>query len=83
MQAIKVETTVEKEGELHLTNLPIYPNQRVEVIVLVPDEKTSEFSPSPQQENEGELQRLMETIRHSEPPFPTLDEAMKVSRSCL
>ena len=80
MQAIKVETTVEKEGELHLTNLPVHPSQRVEVIVLVPEETISVPPASPPQGDNEEWQRLIETIRQSEPYFPTLDEAINFSR---
>ena len=83
MQAIKVATTVEKEGELHLTNLPLHPKQRVEVIVLVPEENISEISASPPSGSEEDWQRLIETVRQSEPVFPTLDEAMNVSRGRL
>lgn len=80
MQAIKVEATVEKEGELHLTNLPLHPTQRVEVIVLIREEnRPSLLTASPL--DEGVWQQLLETIRASEPQFATLDEAMNVSRS--
>ncbi len=80
MQAIKVETTVEKEGELHLTNLPVHPDQRVEVIVLIPEENLSVPPVAPPQVDGEEWQKLIETIRQSEPRFPTLDEAMNFSR---
>ena len=80
MQAIKVETTVEKEGELHLTNLPVHPPQRVEVIVLVPEETTPAPPAPSRQGDEEEWQRLIETIRQSGPYFSTLDEAMNFSR---
>jgi len=81
MQAIKVATTVEKEGELHLTNLPVHLDQRVEVIVLISEEKRAAPSPAPPQVNEEEWQRLIDTVRQSEPHFPTLDEAMNFTRS--
>jgi hypothetical protein len=80
MQAIKVKTIVEKEGELLLTNLPIHPDQRVEVIVLIPEADLSVPPAAPLQVNEEEWQRLVEIIRQSEPRFPTLDEAMNFSR---
>ena len=35
MQAIRIETTLEKDGELVLHNLPCKKDQKVEVIVLV------------------------------------------------
>jgi hypothetical protein len=34
MDAIRIYTTVEQDGEIHLANLPIKPGQRVEMIVL-------------------------------------------------
>lgn len=80
MQAIKVEATVEKEGELHLTNLPLHPTQRVEVIVLIREEHRPPLPLSPSQANEKEWQKLLDTIRSSEPHFPTLDEAINASR---
>ncbi len=80
MQAIKVAATVEKDGELHLTNLPVHPDQRVEVIVLIPEENRSVLPARPPQVDEEEWPRLVETIRQSEPFLPTLDEAMNFSR---
>lgn len=83
MQALKVEAIVEKEGELHLTNLPLHPTQRVEVIVLIREENYLLPSTSPATVNEEEWQKLLETIRASEPRFPTLDEAISFSRGRL
>jgi hypothetical protein len=80
MQAIKVEATVEKDGELHLTNLPVHSDQRVEVIVLIPEERRTAASDVPTAVSEEEWQRLVSTIRQSEPPFSTLDEAMSFTR---
>jgi hypothetical protein len=80
MQALKVEATVEKEGELHLTNLPLHLAQRVEVIVLIREETQSASSSFPTQVGEDEWQRLVRIIRSSAPRFPTLDEAMRASR---
>lgn len=34
MQALKVSQTVEREGELHLTGLPIHKGEEIELIVL-------------------------------------------------
>lgn len=34
MDAIRIITTVEQDGELHLSNLPLKKGQRVEMIVL-------------------------------------------------
>ncbi|HPB83811.1 MAG TPA: hypothetical protein PK200_17355 [Spirochaetota bacterium] len=35
MEAIKYQTTVEKDGEIRLTGVPLRKGQRVEMIVLV------------------------------------------------
>jgi len=81
MQAIKVAATIEKEGELHLKNLPLRSTQRVEVIVLIRDEPPSISLSSPTQVSDDEWRQLLETIRTNEPHFPTLDDAMSFSRS--
>ncbi len=80
MQAIKVEATVEKEGELHLTNLPLHPTQHVEVIVLIRDAPGPTRPVSSSQINEKEWQQLLDTIRSGAPRFSTLDEAMALTR---
>lgn len=80
MQALKVEATVEKEGELLLQNLPLHPSQQVEVIVLIREDTRPPRPSSTSSTDEEEWQNLLAAIRDSEPRFPTLDEAMKVSR---
>lgn len=80
MQAIKVEATVKKEGELHLTNLPVHANQQVEVIVLIREVSRDLPLSSPPAVSDQEWQTLLDTIRQSEPHFATLDEAMNVTR---
>jgi hypothetical protein len=71
MQAIKVQTAVETDGELHLTGLPCRKGNRVEVIVLITDEST-------EAEREAALQRFLAGARsstfRSEGPYPTRDE---------
>ncbi|MCI0463553.1 MAG: hypothetical protein L0Z62_41990 [Gemmataceae bacterium] len=37
MNAIKIETTIQTDGELHLTRLPVRKGERVEAIVLLLD----------------------------------------------
>ena len=80
MKAIKVETMVEKKGELHLSNLPVQTDQRIEVIVRIPEENRSVSSSSSSPVDDKEWQNLVDTIRHTDPVFPTLDEAMGFSR---
>ena len=79
MKAIKVETTVEKKGELHLSNVPVQTDQRIEVIVLIPEENRS-VSSSSSPVDDKEWENLVDTIRHTDLVFPTLDEAMGFSR---
>lgn len=81
MPMIKVDTTIQKEGELLLTNLPLQANQRVEVIVIVPEKAPSTQSPRFLIGEEEEWQKLVDSIRHEEPHFASLDEAMNASRS--
>ena len=35
MDAIRIVTTIEQDGSLHLVNLPLTPGQQVEVLLLV------------------------------------------------
>jgi len=35
MQAIRLQQTIEKDGEIHLSDLPVVRGQEVEVIVLI------------------------------------------------
>lgn len=80
MQALRLEATIEKEGELHLTNLPLHPSQHVEIIVLIGDEPHQASGASLPSVTEEEWRQLLDTIRGSEPRFATLDEAMRASR---
>ena len=71
MNAFKIQSVVETDGELHLTGLPCRKGNRLEVIVLITDEKT-------EAEREEALQRFMAGARastfKSEGPYPTRDE---------
>ncbi|HJT76213.1 MAG TPA: hypothetical protein VJ739_03340 [Gemmataceae bacterium] len=71
MQAVKIQTAVETDGELHLTGLPCRKGNRVEVIVLITDETT-------EAEREAALQRFLAGARastfKSEGPYPSRDE---------
>ena len=80
MPTIKVDTTIQKAGELLLTNLPIQANQRVEVIVIVPEDPPSTQPPHFLTGEEEEWQKLVASIRQEEPYFSSLDEAMNASR---
>jgi hypothetical protein len=79
MNAIRVETTVETDGELHLTELPCRRGDKVEAIVLI----LEPVSPSPadekrEKERAAALERLLALARSSKfcstGPYPTRDE---------
>jgi len=40
MQAIRIKQTIEKSGELHLTNLSVIKGQQVELLLFVPGESS-------------------------------------------
>jgi hypothetical protein len=71
MKAVKLQASVETDGELHLTGLPCQKGNRVEVIVLITDETT-------EKEREQALQRFLAHARastfKSEGPYPSRDE---------
>ncbi len=79
MNAVRVETTVEADGELHLTGLPCRRGDRVEAVVLI-----LEPSPPPATDPEREkaraaaLEQLLALARSSSfrstGPYPTRDE---------
>jgi hypothetical protein len=71
MRAVKVQSHIEKDGELHLKGLPCVAGNRVEVIILVTDETT-------QAERDEALKRFNERADQmqfrSTGPYPTRDE---------
>jgi hypothetical protein len=72
MNAIRIETTIQTEGELHLTHLPFHTGDRVEVIVLVLDSAEEE------KKREEALQRFLALARASQfrstGPYPSREE---------
>jgi hypothetical protein len=79
MNAIRVETTVETDGELHLTELPCRRGDRVEAIVLI----LEPVSPPPadeakEKERAADLERLLALARSSKfrsiGPYPPRDD---------
>lgn len=71
MKAFKVQTFVETDGELHLTQLPCRKGNRVEVIILITDETTAA-------EREAAGARLLENAQastfRSVGPYPSREE---------
>jgi hypothetical protein len=71
MNAFKVQTFVEADGELHLTGLPCRKGNVVEVIVPITDEKTE----ADRVEALKRFQARADASRfRSDGPYPTRDE---------
>ncbi len=68
MNAIRVETVVEKDGELHLSSLPCKRGDRVEAIVLIQEETAT-------QKRDEALRRFLSRARAS--AFRSLDSYPK------
>ncbi len=71
MSAVKINSIVEKDGELQLTNLPCRKGDHVEATLVIRPQVTEE-------EREAALQRLIERAKastfRSTGPYPTRDE---------
>ena len=71
MNAFKVQTHVEADGELHLTGLPCRKGNRVEVIVLITDEDV-------EADREEARKRFLAAARvstfKSEGPYPSRED---------
>ena len=76
MSATKIEATIQKDGELHLTQLPFRKGDRVEAIVSAMDTQHDEAAE--EQKREEARQRFLELARSSKfcstGPYPTRDE---------
>jgi hypothetical protein len=68
---IHVETVVETDGELHLSNLPCRKGDRVEAVLFVPDQTSAEKR---RQAKERFLERARSSKFRSESPYPSRDE---------
>jgi hypothetical protein len=71
MTAIRIETTVQTDGELHLTQLPCRRGDRVEAVVLI-------LETAAEDEREEARRRFLALARASQfrstGPYPTRDE---------
>ncbi len=82
MNAIKIETTIQSDGELHLTQLPCRKGDRVEAIVLLFDKPASQPGTDDTREAEKRRQEALERFQaradasrfRSVGPYPTRDE---------
>ena len=63
MNAIRVETTIQTDGELHLTDLPFRQGDRIEAIVLVL-EPAAESAQGDRTRGEA-LQRFLDRARNA------------------
>lgn len=76
MLATRIETTVQADGELHLTQLPCRKGDRVEAIIMVLD--NGDNASEKEKGREDSRQRFLEQARaskfHSTGPYPSRDE---------
>ena len=76
MLATRIETTVQADGELHLTQLPCRKGDRVEAIILVLDNGVD--ATEAEMKREDARQRFLEQARASKfrstGPYPSRDE---------
>jgi hypothetical protein len=79
MNAVRVETTVEADGELHLTGLPCRRGDKVEAVVLIlePSPPTA-TDPEREKTRAAALDHFLALARsstfRSAGPYPTRDE---------
>ena len=71
MKTIRVETIVEKDGEVHLCDLPCLNGNRIEIILTIP-EKDDEEKRS--EARRSFLERAEKSKFRSIGPYPTRDE---------
>lgn len=79
MNAVRVETRIESDGELHLTELPCRRGDKVEAIILILERA---FRPAADVEREkvraAAVEQFLELARsssfRSSGPYPTRDE---------
>jgi len=82
MQTVRIEATIEADGELHLTQLPCRRGDRVEATVLILDSPTPAAVQAEKDEAECKRQKALEHFLElartskfrSEGPYPTRDE---------
>jgi hypothetical protein len=71
MNAIRVETVVESDGVLHITNLPCLRGDRVEAVIVLHRETRE---PERDAARRRFLERAQRSQFHSSRPYPTRDE---------
>ncbi len=76
MNATRIETVIQKDGELHLSHLPCRQGDRVEAIVLVLSEadKLNDDERKREQARQEFLELARASTFRSTGPYPTRDE---------
>ena len=79
MNAVRVETTVEADGELHLTELPCRRGDKVEAIVLILEQSSGAANDGEREKTRaGALDQFLALARSSSfcsaGPYPTRDD---------
>jgi hypothetical protein len=74
MNAIRVETTVEADGELHLTQLPCQRGDRVEAIVLILESSCALAPDTDQPRTVQQMSQAWKTITR-----PTAEDEVSLS----
>jgi hypothetical protein len=79
MNAVRVETTVEADGELHLTKLPCRRGDKVEAIVLILEQPSRTAPDAEREKSHAAAVDQFLALARSSPfrsagPYPTRDE---------
>jgi hypothetical protein len=82
MNAVRIETTIQTDGELYLCQLPCRRGDKIEAIILVLDSSTDQESgvavDNDENEREQALKRFLERAQASKfrstGPYPSRDE---------
>lgn len=78
MNAVRVETTVESDGELHLTELPCRRGDKVEAIVRVLEPASRSADEEREKARAAALEQFLALARsslfRSAAPYPSRDE---------
>jgi len=71
MNRIRVETIIQIDGEVHLSDVPCRKGDRVEAVLFVPDRECEDER---RQAKQRFLERARSSTFRSEGPYPTRDE---------
>ena len=71
MNPIRVETTIESDGELHIVNLPCHKGDRVEAIILLREQAEASVR---QAARRRVINRARQSTFRSSGPYPRREE---------